>query len=145
MPVSMKLINHFALAHPLRRRTCFVDVIESGRIYWNCQTCRGQILLRKDTRAQACGRDTFRTRFPSGDTTVRVQKVETVVTLPYTALGWEVTDIATAVQHLTSRGVKFQRFEGLSQDELGIWLTPDGAQVAWFHDADGNTLSLTEP
>ena len=83
--------------------------------------------------------------FTSGDTTVRVQKVETVVTLPYTALGWEVTDIATAVQHLTSRGVKFQRFEGLPQNELGIWLTPDGAQVAWFHDADGNTLSLTEP
>ena len=82
--------------------------------------------------------------FISGDTTVRVQKVETVVTPPYTSLGWEITNIATAVQHLTSQGVKFLGFEGLPQDELGIWHTPDGSKVAWFHDPDGNTLSLTD-
>ena len=82
--------------------------------------------------------------FTSGDTTVRAQKVETVVTPPYTSLGWEIINIDTAVQQLTSKGVKFQSFEGLPQDELGIWLTPDGSRVAWFHDPDGNTLSLTE-
>ena len=29
-------------------------------------------------------------------------------------------------------------------DGQGIWTSPDGSRVAWFKDADGNTLSLTE-
>ena len=33
---------------------------------------------------------------------------------------------------------------GLESDERGIWTSPDGAQVAWFKDPDGNTLSLTQ-
>jgi len=82
--------------------------------------------------------------FSSGDTTLRVQKVESLVPPPYTSLGWAVTDIAASVQQLTSQGVEFQHFEGLPQNDAGIWLTPDGSQVAWFKDPDGNTLSLTE-
>lgn len=83
--------------------------------------------------------------FDSGSTTVRVQKVETLATPPYTSLGWEVVDISNTVQYLMSKGVVFQQFDGLPQDESGIWLTPDGSQVAWFQDPDGNTLSLTQP
>ncbi len=30
------------------------------------------------------------------------------------------------------------------QDDLGVWNAPGGAQVAWFKDPDGNTLSLTQ-
>lgn len=26
----------------------------------------------------------------------------------------------------------------------GVWTTPGGDQVAWFHDPDGNVLSLTQ-
>ncbi len=36
------------------------------------------------------------------------------------------------------------RFDGVEQDELGIWSAPGGAFVAWFKDPDGNTLSLTQ-
>ena len=82
--------------------------------------------------------------FAAGTTTVRVQKVESVKAVAYTALGWEVEDIAAAVQALASRGVKFERFRGLTQDEAGVWRTPEGSCVAWFRDPDGNTLSLTE-
>ncbi len=82
--------------------------------------------------------------FRSGNTTVRIQIVPTVISPPYTSLGWEVPDIAAAVQQLVSRGVEFQLFEGLPQNDDGIWRTPDGAQIAWFLDPDGNTLSLTE-
>ena len=32
----------------------------------------------------------------------------------------------------------------MEQDALGIWRSPSGAQVAWFPDPDGNTLSLTQ-
>lgn len=82
--------------------------------------------------------------FASGDNTIRVQKVESLATPPYTSLGWEVKNIAATVEQLTSNGVEFQHHEGLPQNEAGIWRTPDGAQIAWFRDPDGNTLSLTE-
>jgi len=62
----------------------------------------------------------------------------------YTVLGWRVSDIVTAVRDLAVRGVTFVRYPGLSQDEHGIWTAPSGAQVAWFTDPDGNTLSLTQ-
>lgn len=82
--------------------------------------------------------------FACGDTTVRVQKVEELVAPPYTSLGWEVEDIAETVRQLVVNGIEFQQFEGLPQNDAGIWSTPDGAQIAWFRDPDGNTLSLTQ-
>jgi len=82
--------------------------------------------------------------FAAGTTTVRVQRVESVKASAYTTLGWEVDDIAAAVRTLSDRGVKFERFPGLSQNEAGVWRTPDGSCVAWFRDPDGNTLSLTQ-
>jgi hypothetical protein len=39
--------------------------------------------------------------------------------------------------------VEFARYDGMTQDDLGIWTTPGGDLVAWFKDPDGNTLSLT--
>ena len=82
--------------------------------------------------------------FAAGTTSLRVQKVEFVTVAAYTALGWEVEDISTAVETLSNRGLHFERFPGMSQDEAGIWRTPDGSAVAWFRDPDGNTLSLTQ-
>jgi catechol 2,3-dioxygenase-like lactoylglutathione lyase family enzyme len=61
-----------------------------------------------------------------------------------TVLGWRVPDIAAAVKDLKRAGVVFERFEGMKQDELGIWASPSGAKIAWFKDPDGNILSLTE-
>ena len=60
-------------------------------------------------------------------------------------LGWEVPDLATEVRALMRRGVRFEQFNlpFLVQDELGIWTAPNGDQVAWFKDPDGNTLSLS--
>ncbi len=63
---------------------------------------------------------------------------------PYTVLGWQVPDIERTVRELTAVGVAFRRYEGLSQDDLGVWASPAGAKVAWFADPDGNTLSLTQ-
>jgi catechol 2,3-dioxygenase-like lactoylglutathione lyase family enzyme len=64
---------------------------------------------------------------------------------PHPALGWNVRDIVATVRSLRDRGVVFTVFEGLGQDELGIWTAPDGqAKVAWFADPDGNVLSLSQ-
>jgi catechol 2,3-dioxygenase-like lactoylglutathione lyase family enzyme len=75
---------------------------------------------------------------------LRIQKVTHVVATTYTDLGWQVADIRQAVKELTEAGVSFERYEGMPQDALGIWATPDGSAVAWFKDPDGNTLSLAQ-
>lgn len=59
-------------------------------------------------------------------------------------LGWNVADIVSTVETLRDRGVVFTIYEGLGQDALGIWTSPDGqAKVAYFADPDGNVLSLS--
>jgi catechol 2,3-dioxygenase-like lactoylglutathione lyase family enzyme len=82
--------------------------------------------------------------FDTGGNRLRVQRVETVAPHVYTALGWEVEDIVSTVRGLAGRGVAFLRVTGLPQDDDGIWHIPDGSMVAWFHDPDGNTLSLAQ-
>ena len=75
---------------------------------------------------------------------LRIQKVERVARASYTVLGWAVGDIRSTVAALSKAGVAFRRYEGLDQDEIGVWHSPNGALVAWFEDPDGNTLSLTQ-
>jgi catechol 2,3-dioxygenase-like lactoylglutathione lyase family enzyme len=82
--------------------------------------------------------------FRANGTMLRVTRVEARAPAAYTVLGWIVDDVAATVRGLAARGVAFDRYEGMEQDELGIWRSPSGARVAWFHDPDGNTLSLTQ-
>jgi catechol 2,3-dioxygenase-like lactoylglutathione lyase family enzyme len=77
-------------------------------------------------------------------TMLRITAVPEVARAGYTVLGWRVTDIAAAIRDLTARGVVFLRYDGMAQDEDGVWTTPGGEKVAWFADPDGNTLSLTQ-
>ena len=88
--------------------------------------------------------DGFALAFDAGGTMLRVAIVPTLQPTGYTILGWIVPDIAKAARGLAKRGVAFQRYEGMPQDDLGIWTSPSGARVAWFTDPDTNTLSLTE-
>lgn len=82
--------------------------------------------------------------FDANGTMLRIQKVETLTKVGYTALGWQVGAIDEAVEVLGKRGIRFDRYPGLPQDEQGVWTTPEGNKIAWFSDPDGNTLSLTE-
>ena len=75
---------------------------------------------------------------------LRVQKVEQVVPVPYTTLGFEVPDLEAKIDELTSRGVVFEHYEFLQQNELGVWIAPDGAKIAWCKDPDGNVISVSE-
>ena len=83
--------------------------------------------------------------FDAHGTQLRIQRVQTVAPHPYTALGWEVGDLAATVRALAADGVAMARFPGLPLDADGIWDTPDGSRVAWFQDPDGNTLSIHQP
>lgn len=90
------------------------------------------------------GDDPFAIVFDVNGTMLRVQKVKKVEPVQYTALGWDVSDIYARINELTARGVRFERFPGLPQDEQGVWAAPSGAKIAWFKDPDGNILSLTQ-
>jgi catechol 2,3-dioxygenase-like lactoylglutathione lyase family enzyme len=82
--------------------------------------------------------------FRVGKSMLRIQKVQRVVAAPYTAMGWAVADIRATVRKLRAAGAVFQRYDGMNQDNDGIWQSPSGALVAWFCDPDGHVLSLTQ-
>src|ERR1051326_7133692 len=72
--------------------------------------------------------------FDAAGTMLRVSIVQKIAAAPYTVLGWHVTDIGVTVEQLIGAGVNLERFEGMGQDERGIWRSPSGARVAWFKD-----------
>jgi catechol 2,3-dioxygenase-like lactoylglutathione lyase family enzyme len=82
--------------------------------------------------------------FDANGTMVRLGMAKKLPEAHGTVLGWQVAEIGAAVQELSDRGVQFERFDGLVQDDKGIWASPTGAKVAWFRDPDGNVLSISE-
>ena len=90
------------------------------------------------------GQNDFACVFDANGTMLRVTAVAGVARPGYTVLGWRVADIAATVRGLTERGVVFLRYDGMDQDESGVWTTPGGDKIAWFTDPDGNVLSLTQ-
>jgi catechol 2,3-dioxygenase-like lactoylglutathione lyase family enzyme len=60
----------------------------------------------------------------------------------YTILNFEVDDIDQAVDALAARGVRFERYDGIAQDDKGV--SRDGPYIAWFKDPSGNVLSVLQ-
>jgi catechol 2,3-dioxygenase-like lactoylglutathione lyase family enzyme len=83
--------------------------------------------------------------FRTGGRPLRIQKVDRFDAAPQTVLGWEVENIEAALHELVRRGVECERYEFLQQNDLGVWVSPSGAKIAWFRDPCGNLLSLTQP
>ncbi len=61
----------------------------------------------------------------------------------YTILNFPVDDVEAAVDELTARGVTFERYDGIGQDERGI-ARGGGPYIAWFRDPAGNILSVLQ-
>jgi catechol 2,3-dioxygenase-like lactoylglutathione lyase family enzyme len=65
----------------------------------------------------------------------------------YTMLNFMVDDIDAAVDALVQKGVEFEKYEGLHQDEKGIAhgkAANMGPDIAWFKDPAGNILAVLE-
>jgi predicted enzyme related to lactoylglutathione lyase len=62
----------------------------------------------------------------------------------YTVLNFAVDDVDAAVEELGSRGVEFERYEGIEQDQKGI-ARGEGPDIAWFKDPAGNILAVLKP
>jgi catechol 2,3-dioxygenase-like lactoylglutathione lyase family enzyme len=63
----------------------------------------------------------------------------------FTILNFPTDDVEGAVDALTERGVRFERYEGteLETDEKGIF-RGGGPLIAWFKDPAGNVLSVIQ-
>jgi catechol 2,3-dioxygenase-like lactoylglutathione lyase family enzyme len=61
----------------------------------------------------------------------------------YTILNFEVDDIDEAVDELSGRGVRFERYDSIEQDEKGI-ARNGGPNIAWFKGPAGNILSVLQ-
>ena len=89
--------------------------------------------------------DPFGTVIDLNGITLRITPIEDHTPHPHTVLGWQVPDIEAAIDALAAKGVKMIIYPSFGQDEKGIWTSPDGkARVSFFHDPDGNGLSLTQ-
>ena len=89
--------------------------------------------------------DPYALVYQLGGTELRLSKVPAHTPLPFTVLDWQVPSIEDAHGALAAKGVDFTIFEGMGQDERGIWASPDGgARILWFKDPDGNVLSVSE-
>jgi catechol 2,3-dioxygenase-like lactoylglutathione lyase family enzyme len=90
------------------------------------------------------GDDGFALVFDLNGVMLRISKVNEFTPAPSTVLGWESRDISSDVTKLAAKGVVFERYPNMGQDEIGIATFPHGDKVAWFKDPDGNGLSLSQ-
>jgi len=88
--------------------------------------------------------DGFALVFNANGIMIRVVRTQHFTPVEHTILGWRVKGIDKIVTRLLEKGVHFERFGFFQQDDLGIWIAPNGDKVAWFKDPDGNTLSISE-
>jgi catechol 2,3-dioxygenase-like lactoylglutathione lyase family enzyme len=105
---------------------------------------RGREFYEHTLGLRVIGQSQFACVFDAHGSMLRLTAVAEVATPGYTVLGWHVANIGTAVAALAAKGVVFRRYDGMGQDEQGIWTTPGGDKIAWFTDPDGSVLSLTE-
>ena len=87
--------------------------------------------------------DGFALVFDMDGVMLRISKAKEFTPAQGTVLGWEVDDVAASVDAMVGKGVKFERYSFMQQDERGIQTFPGGDQVAWFKDPDGNVLSFS--
>jgi catechol 2,3-dioxygenase-like lactoylglutathione lyase family enzyme len=79
----------------------------------------------------------------AGDRDTLVYPKPDHVPATYTILNFPVDDIDQAVDELAGRGVHFEHYDGLDQDENGI-ARGAGPYIAWFKDPAGNVLSVLQ-
>ena len=106
---------------------------------WTAKVARLIVATSDPDRAKKFYRDTLGLRlvseempfalvFDAHGTMLRVTIVKKLSPARYTVLGWQVPNIVAAAKALLEAGVRFERYQGMQQDELGIWSSPGGRQ-----------------
>ena len=60
----------------------------------------------------------------------------------FTVLNFPVDDVEATVDALLAKGITFERYPGLNQDERGIARDDNTPPIAWFKDPAGNILAV---
>jgi catechol 2,3-dioxygenase-like lactoylglutathione lyase family enzyme len=83
----------------------------------------------------------------AGDRATLVYQSRDCTPASYTILNFPVDHIDEAVDELASRGVRFERYDGIDQDDKGVARgisAGRGPDIAWFKDPSGNVLSVLQ-
>jgi catechol 2,3-dioxygenase-like lactoylglutathione lyase family enzyme len=80
----------------------------------------------------------------AGDRDILVYPKPNHTPATFTILNFPVDDIDVTVDELIKRGVAFERYEGMEQDEKGIDRSGDSPPIAWFTDPAGNICSVLQ-
>ncbi len=81
----------------------------------------------------------------AGDRPTLIYKKPDFEPATYTILNFPVPDVDAAVDELAGKGVEFERYDGIDQDEKGISRSDgEGPTIAWFTDPAGNILAVHE-
>jgi catechol 2,3-dioxygenase-like lactoylglutathione lyase family enzyme len=76
-----------------------------------------------------------------GGTYVLVYPKPDHVPATFTVLNFPVADVGATVRELAARGVTFERYDGMPQDEDRV-MRGNGPDIAWFTDPGGNIFSV---
>jgi catechol 2,3-dioxygenase-like lactoylglutathione lyase family enzyme len=79
----------------------------------------------------------------AGDRDILVYPKQDHTPATFTILNFPVDDIEAAVDELSRRGVRFERYDHLKADDKGIF-RGGGPLIAWFTDPAGNVLSVLQ-
>jgi extradiol dioxygenase family protein len=80
----------------------------------------------------------------AGSHDVRIYQKPDYAAATNTVLMFQVGDIGATVGELTKRGVQFERYDGMDQDEQGITRGGGPFIAAWFKDPAGNVLEVLQ-
>lgn len=81
----------------------------------------------------------------AGGNTIMIYPKQNHAPATFTILNFPVSDVDQAVDELKQKGIQFERYEGMNQDEKGIARgisTNQGPDIAWFKDPAGNILAV---
>lgn len=88
--------------------------------------------------------DGFALVFDMEGVMLRIARAGQFTPARHTVLGWEVDDIGATLARMAAKGITFERYPDMGQDERAICKFPNGDRVAWFKDPDGNLLSISQ-
>lgn len=93
---------------------------------------------------QFVGDDGFALVFDMRGVMLRISRVPEFTPAQQTVLGWKTEEICAEMTRLAEKGLRFEHYPDMGQDEEGVCTFPSGDKVAWFKDTDGNLLSLSQ-
>jgi catechol 2,3-dioxygenase-like lactoylglutathione lyase family enzyme len=79
-----------------------------------------------------------------GETVILVYPKPDHTPASFTILNFPVDDIDAAVDELTKRGVRLERYDAIEADEKGVVRGGGGPAIAWFKDPAGNVMSVLQ-